>query len=103
MQQEIYHFFEDNIFNRFSMPLRRMLLDIAPFDTFDAELAQMISGDSHINELISIVRHDTTMLLNADAQKYRFWSFSNSSSCGNSAKSIRAGAGRSVQPRRALL
>ena len=75
VQQEIYHYFEDNIFNRFSMPLRRMLLDIAPFDTFDAELAQMISGDSHINELISIVRHDTTMLLNADAQKYRFWSF----------------------------
>ena len=75
VQQEIYHYFEDNIFNRFSMPLRRMLLDIAPFDTFDAELAQMISGDSHINELISTVRHDTTMLLNADAQKYRFWSF----------------------------
>ena len=75
VQQEIYHYFEDNIFNRFSMPLRRMLLNIAPFDTFDAELAQMISGDSHINELISIVRHDTTMLLNADAQKYRFWSF----------------------------
>ena len=89
VQQEIYHYFEDNIFNRFSMPLRRMLLDIAPFDTFDAELAQMISGDSHINELISIVRHDTTMLLNADAQKYRFWSFSNSFSCGDSAKSIR--------------
>ena len=83
VQQEIYHYFEDNIFNRFSMPLRRMLLDIAPFDTFDAELAQMISGDSHINELISIVRHDTTMLLNADGD------FSNSFSCGNSAKSIR--------------
>ena len=30
VQQEIYHYFEDNIFNRFSMPLRRMLLDIAP-------------------------------------------------------------------------
>lgn len=29
VQQEIYHYFEDNIFNRFSMPLRRMLLNIA--------------------------------------------------------------------------
>ena len=33
VQQEIYHYFEDNIFNRFSMPLRRMLLDIAPTAT----------------------------------------------------------------------
>ena len=75
VRQEMYHYFEDNVFHRFPLRLRQLLLDIAPFETFDAELAQMISGDSHVNELISIVRHDTTMLLNADAQKYCFWEF----------------------------
>ena len=53
------------------------------------KLAQMISGDSPSTSFISIVRHDTTMLLNADAQKYRFWSFFQQFLIGNSAKSIR--------------
>lgn len=75
VRQEMYHYFEDNVFHRFPLRLRQLLLDIAPFETFDAELAQMISGDSHVNELISTIRHDTTMLLNADAQKYCFWEF----------------------------
>ncbi len=40
----------------------RFLLELAPFEKFDTELAKMVSGDLHAGELLSQIRQNTCML-----------------------------------------
>ncbi len=37
---ELYHYFDEMIFKRFDLPIRRFLLELVPFDTFGTELTK---------------------------------------------------------------
>ena len=43
--REIFCYFESAVYRRFDLPLRRFLLELAPFERFDLEMARMVSGD----------------------------------------------------------
>ena len=42
---EVFLYFETAIYRRFDLPVRRFLLELAPFESFDLEMARMVSGD----------------------------------------------------------
>ncbi len=73
VQRELFFYFEETVYRRFELPLRQLLVGLAPFETFDAELAKLASGDSRVNDLISQLLHDTTMLLFDGVETYHFW------------------------------
>lgn len=72
-RRDVFFHFETAVYRRFTPPMRRLLVGLAPFETFDAELAKMVSGDSHVNELLSQLLHETSMLLYDNIETYRFW------------------------------
>lgn len=43
--REVFRYFETAVYQRFELPLRRFLLELAPFDSFDLEMARMVSGN----------------------------------------------------------
>ena len=49
---EVFLYFEAAIYQRFDLPIRRLLLELASFDNFDYELARMVSGDPNTGELL---------------------------------------------------
>ncbi len=72
VERELFIYYEEAIFNRFEMPMRRFLLDLASFDTFDTELARMATGESRAGESLTELLQNTTMLL-SDGASYSFW------------------------------
>ena len=71
--REVFTYFEDAIYRRFDLPVRRFLLELAPFESFDLEMARMVSGDSHTGELLNWLLSHTTMLRYDDVQRFHFW------------------------------
>lgn len=69
---EIFLYYEEVIFRRFDLPMRRFLLDLAPFDEFGTELARMASGDNRAGEYLSELRLNTGMFAEVNADSYRF-------------------------------
>lgn len=72
---DLFFYFEEAVYLRFEAPLRTLLISLAPFDSFNLELAKMISGDSRAGEFLGIVQRDTTMLHFDGKDKYHFWPF----------------------------
>ena len=72
-RREIFHYIEDAVYRRFDLPMRRLLLALTPFEAFNAEIAKLASGDSHVNDLLSRILHETTMLDHNGLDNYRFW------------------------------
>jgi len=72
-RRELFIYYEDAVFRRFDEPLRRLLLSLAPFDSFTLELAKMISGDPRAGEWLGELQRDTTMLLPDGPDSWRFW------------------------------
>ena len=70
---EVFFYFEAAVYRRFDLPIRRFLLELAPFESFDAELARMVNGDPHAGERLAWLQHNTTMLRPDDVQRFRFW------------------------------
>ena len=60
--REVFSYFEDAIYRRFDLPVRRFLLELAPFERFDLEMARMVSGTPHAGELLDWLLRYTTML-----------------------------------------
>ena len=60
--REVFSYFEDAIYRRFDLPVRRFLLELAPFKRFDLEMARMVSGTPHAGELLDWLLRYTTML-----------------------------------------
>lgn len=56
-----------------SCPIRRFLLEISPFTTFDIELARMVTGDSAVGEVIDWLQRNTSMLQYDGIQRFHFW------------------------------
>ena len=71
--RQVYFYFETAIYQRFDLPLRRFLLELAPFETFDLEMARMVSGDPHAGELLDWLQRYTTMLLCDGIRRFHFW------------------------------
>ncbi len=72
-RRQVFLYFEANIYRRFDLPLRRFLLELAPFDRFDLEMARMVSGDPRAADLLEWLLSNTTMLRYDDIQHFRFW------------------------------
>ena len=60
--RRVFSYFEDAIYRRFDLPVRRFLLELAPFERFDLEMARMVSGNPHAGELLDWLLRHTTML-----------------------------------------
>ena len=72
-KQELFIYFEESVYNRFDMPLRRFILDLAPFEEFETELAKMVSGESNAREYLDYIRRNTNMLMVNNIDKLCFW------------------------------
>ncbi len=71
--QEVFLYFETAIYQRFDLPVRRFLLELAPFEQFDPEMARMVSGDPRAGELLDWLQRNTTMLRYDGILKFHFW------------------------------
>lgn len=71
--REVFNYFEDAIYRRFDLPMRHFLLDLAPFERFDLEMARMVSGDPRAGNLLDWLLHNTTMLRCDDVRHFHFW------------------------------
>ena len=74
-KREIFTYFDEMIFHRFELPLRRFLLELAPFESFNTELAKMVSGDIHAGELLAEIQKNTRMLIYDGLDEFSFWKF----------------------------
>ena len=71
--REIFLYFETAIYRRFDLLIRRFLLELAPFESFDAEMARMVTGDPHAGELLDWLQRNTTMFRYDDIARLHFW------------------------------
>ena len=71
--REVFSYFEAAIYRRFDLPVRRFLLELAPFERFNLEMARMVSGDPHAGSRLDWLLSHTTMLRYDDMQHFRFW------------------------------
>ena len=72
MRRELFHFMEEAVFRPLPTPLRQLLMNLAPFDGFDPELARMVSGDNPVGDQLSAILHDASMLEFDGLEQYRF-------------------------------
>lgn len=72
VKRDVFTYLDEAVFHRFEPALRKLLLCLAPFEVFHAELARMVSGDEHGGELLAFIQRDTTMLLFDGLDTYRF-------------------------------
>ena len=47
--------------------------EVAPFESFDLEMARMVSGNSHAGEPLDWLQRSTTMLRYDDLRRFHFW------------------------------
>ena len=72
-RRQVFVYFQEHIYKRFDLPVRRFLLELAPFEGFDPELARMVSGDPRAGELLEYLLSQTSMLRCDDVPHYHFW------------------------------
>ena len=72
VRRQMMSYFEDAVYRRFDLSLRRFLLELSPFEPFDLELARIVSGDNRSGELLAYLQRQTSMLL-YNGEKCRFW------------------------------
>ena len=72
-KRELFLYFDEAVYHRFDAPLQRLLMSLAPFESFHLELAKMVSGDPRAGELLGSIQRVTTMLLFDGLDTYHFW------------------------------
>ena len=73
-RRQVFTYFQEHVYKRFDLPVRRFLLELAPFERFDPELARVVSGDPHAGELLEWLLSHTSMLrCDDDVQHFHFW------------------------------
>lgn len=72
--REVFHYFETAVYRQFDLPVRRFLLELSLFESFDLEMVRMVSGDPRAGELLDWLQHNTTMMRYDGIQKFHFWS-----------------------------
>ena len=73
VMREVFFYLESQIYQRFDLPMRRFLLELAPFDEFDLQMAQMVSGDPHAGQMLDWLQRNTSMLRQVGKQQLCFW------------------------------
>ena len=71
--REVFAYFEEAVYNRFDLTVRRLLLELSLFEDFDMEMVRMVSGDPHAGEMLNWLLQNTTMLRCEDGQTFYFW------------------------------
>ena len=71
--REVFAYFEAAVYNRFDLPVRRLLLELSLFEDFDMEMVRMVSGDPHAGDMLNWLLQNTTMLRCEDGQTFHFW------------------------------
>ena len=71
---DIFQYFDEMVFCRFDLPVRRFLLELAPFERFDMELAKMVSGDPDAGKILAGLQKHSRMLRSDGVDCYYFWS-----------------------------
>ena len=71
--RDVFLYFETEAYRRFDLPLRRFLLELAPFESFDLQMAQMVSGDPHAGQKLDWLQSNTSMLRPCGQQSLCFW------------------------------
>ena len=71
--REVFAYFEEAVYNRFDLPLRRLLLELSLFESYDMEMVRMVSGNPHAGEMLNWLLQNTTMLRCEDGQTFYFW------------------------------
>ena len=71
--REVFAYFEEAVYNRFDLTVRRLLLELSLFEDFDMEMVRMVSGDLHAGEMLNWLLQNTTMLRCEDGQTFYFW------------------------------
>ena len=69
---EVYRYFEAAIYTPLDIPIRRFLLELAPFESVNLEMAKMVSGDVRAGQLLDWIQKNTSMLLESGGQLH-FW------------------------------
>lgn len=70
---ELFFYYDEAVYRQFEMPLRRLLVSLAPFEGVHLELAKIVSGDSNVGELLGKLQRDTSMLLFDRLETWHFW------------------------------
>ena len=73
VRRDLFLYFEEAVLRRLDLPLQRLLLELAPFETFTPELGRMVSGNSRAGELLGRLQRETSALLQERLDTYRFW------------------------------
>lgn len=71
--QETYRYYETAVYLRFDLPIRRFLLELTPFESFDTTMARMVTGNTRAPELLDWLLTHTSMLQYNDIAHYRIW------------------------------
>ena len=71
--REVFRYFETAIYKRFDLNIRRFLLELAPFEQFDLDMARIVSGDPRVGQMLDWLQRNTTMLRYDETQRFHFW------------------------------
>lgn len=72
---ELFFYFEQAVYMRLEESIRHLIIRLAPFDNFNIGLAKLVSGNTHVGELIGVVQRDSTMLSFDGIETYSFQPF----------------------------
>ncbi len=73
IQRELFLYYQEAVYNRFDLYIRRFLLTLAPFEVLDTELVKMVSGDSRAGEMLGKIHKKTSMFLYDSIDEFRLW------------------------------
>ena len=73
VRHTLFYYFEETVYRRFPLAMRRFLLELCPFGTLDADLARIVSGDNNAGEMLATLQQTTTMFLYDDLTHFHFW------------------------------
>ncbi|MDD3229827.1 MAG: LuxR C-terminal-related transcriptional regulator [Oscillospiraceae bacterium] len=73
VRRALFAYYEEAVYRRFPLPMRHLLLNLAPFEPITSELAVLLSGDNHAGRLLGEIQRDTTMLIFDRLDSFHFW------------------------------
>lgn len=73
VRQEIFLYYEEAVFRRLELPVRRLLMELAPFECITTELARIVSGSSRAGEILLQLQRTTTMMHQKGLDCWYFW------------------------------
>ncbi len=73
IQRELFMYYQEAIYYRLEPDIRRFLLDLAPFEMLNTELAKTVSGNSRAGEMLGKIHKKTSMFLYDNIDEFRMW------------------------------